>query len=87
MHACKFGRGLRLFWDWGPTDHKNVSSFTLSYGLPEPSMEPSQGIFHPTFLAEILFYLLCGLFQLVQALLRPPSGLSDTPFVPLCSIG
>ena len=28
MRACKFGRALRLFWDWGPTDHKNDSIFS-----------------------------------------------------------
>ncbi len=63
MGACKFGRVLRLFWDWVPRDHKNGStfsfqSFTLSYGLPEPSMEPTQDRFHPTFLAEMRFPLL-----------------------------
>ncbi len=28
MRACKFGRVLRPFWDWGPMDHKNVSIFS-----------------------------------------------------------
>ncbi len=27
--------------------------FTLSYGLPEPSLEPTQGRFYPSFLAEM----------------------------------
>ncbi len=29
--------------------------FTLSYRLPEPSIEPAQGRFHPAFLAEMRF--------------------------------
>ena len=37
MCACKFGRVLRLFWDWGPMDHKNVSTlggFQRRFGKP-----------------------------------------------------
>ncbi len=44
--------------------------FTLSYGVPEPSVESIQGRFHPTFLAELRFPPLPPL-RLAQALLRP----------------
>ena len=70
MCACKFGRVIRLFWDWGPMDHKNVFflSFTLSYGLPEPSMEPAQRRFRPTFLAEMRYPILPALWLAREAL-------------------
>ncbi len=44
--------------------------FTLKYGLPKPSIEPTQSRFHPTFLAEMRFPILPPL-QLGQASLRP----------------
>ena len=43
--------------------------FTVSYGLPKPSIEPAQGRFHPTFLAEMKFPILLPL-KLAQASLR-----------------
>ena len=55
--------------------------FTLRYGPPEHSMEPTRGRFCPTFLVEMRYPILPALW-LAQALLRPPSGLSGTPFVP-----
>ena len=34
---------------YGPQKYFNIFlSFTLSYGLPESSVEPAQGRFHPT---------------------------------------
>ena len=67
---------------YGPQKYHNFFLlFTLTYGPPEPSLEPTQNRFHPAFLAEMRFPILPPL-QLAQAFLRPPSGLSDTPLVP-----
>ncbi len=84
--GVKFGHVLRLLGDWGSTYHKYffrfLLSLTLSYGLPKPSMQPTKGRFHLTFLAEmrfpIPFYLLSSLLRPSSAPLRPvwhPLGL------------